>query len=456
MGAIEEGTVSGCLPSTMMFAVHYPGYPSSITRAIDALGGVDRIEKVRTSKSNKMELYFRPEDPYSHPASGQLYSCKNLLLKISRGNNNSFLNGDNMNQTKCAGSGANIIHSESVENELKKVDNASDSTKLVKNQVPGSMPSHISASIVAQVEEAYHFNGMADYQHVLAVHADVARQKRTWTDIETSSETGDLDDVDENLMILAPPLFSLKDIPENLVLLFRVAYYFGSGPFHRFWIKKGYDPRKDPESRILTIYQRIDFRIPPDLRIHCDASAGTKQRWDDICSFRVFPSKYHLYLQLCELSDDFIQEEITKPPKQTVCTPATGWFTSHTLHTLRLRIALRFLSVRPLPGAEEMLKSISDRFEKSKRIRYPVPNVKPSDEVSQIDEEAVGDDDKEAAVDDEEENEIEDDDAEEDLMLKMLELFGSFPLDAGDDVNLVDDMLLGRRFGLSFAALLVF
>ncbi|KAL2922453.1 General transcription factor 3C polypeptide 5 [Bienertia sinuspersici] len=33
-------------------------------------------------------------------------------------------------------------------------------------------------------------------------------------------------------------------------LLFRSAYYFGSGPFHRFWIRKGYDPRKDPESRL--------------------------------------------------------------------------------------------------------------------------------------------------------------------------------------------------------------
>jgi general transcription factor 3C polypeptide 5 (transcription factor C subunit 1) len=45
--------------------------------------------------------------------------------------------------------------------------------------------------------------------------------------------------------------------------LCRIAYYFSSGPFLRFWIKKGYDPRKDPDSRI---YQRIDYRVPHPLR----------------------------------------------------------------------------------------------------------------------------------------------------------------------------------------------
>ncbi|WVZ10089.1 hypothetical protein V8G54_014619 [Vigna mungo] len=33
-------------------------------------------------------------------------------------------------------------------------------------------------------------------------------------------------------------------------LLSRISYYFSSGPFLRFWIKKGYDPRKDPNSRM--------------------------------------------------------------------------------------------------------------------------------------------------------------------------------------------------------------
>lgn len=36
------------------------------------------------SKNYKLELHFRPEDPYSHPAFGALRPCNNFLLKISK------------------------------------------------------------------------------------------------------------------------------------------------------------------------------------------------------------------------------------------------------------------------------------------------------------------------------------------------------------------------------------
>lgn len=46
MGVIKEGTISGNFPSTEAFAVHYPGYPSSTTRAVETLGGSEGILKV--------------------------------------------------------------------------------------------------------------------------------------------------------------------------------------------------------------------------------------------------------------------------------------------------------------------------------------------------------------------------------------------------------------------------
>jgi general transcription factor 3C polypeptide 5 (transcription factor C subunit 1) len=95
--------------------------------------------QAHNSHSNKLELRFRPDDPYSHPAFGELRPCNNLLLKIS-----------------------------------KKMSNGDDG--------------HICADIVARVPEGYHFEGMADYQHVVAVHADAAKQrkkrKRQWGEIE--------------------------------------------------------------------------------------------------------------------------------------------------------------------------------------------------------------------------------------------------------------------------------
>lgn len=323
MSIIKDGTVSGNLPSAEAFAVHYPGYPSTASRAIETLGGTDSIIKARSSKTNKLELHFRPDDPYSHPAFGQLYPCNNLLLRISKKNSRSSQN--ELEETRMTGSSIS----------------ASQTVETPKDE---DFPCTLSADIVARVHEAYRFNGMADYQHVLPVHAEAARRKgKSWA--EVNGENGGLAEADEDtVMILVPPLFSPKDMPENLVLrqsmtasskkklegvvqhrwemdiepclaidfdikeipkivnwkryipegsdqwkwqmavsklfderpiwakaslcerlgdagltfgewmlkrlLFRSAYYFGNGPFHRFWIRKGYDPRKDPESRM--------------------------------------------------------------------------------------------------------------------------------------------------------------------------------------------------------------
>jgi general transcription factor 3C polypeptide 5 (transcription factor C subunit 1) len=48
MGEIESGTISGVLPSMEAFVVHYPGYPSSTTRAVETLGGIEGIVKAHT------------------------------------------------------------------------------------------------------------------------------------------------------------------------------------------------------------------------------------------------------------------------------------------------------------------------------------------------------------------------------------------------------------------------
>ncbi|KAL8464294.1 hypothetical protein ACS0TY_033988 [Phlomoides rotata] len=89
----------------------------------------------------------------------------------------------------------------------------------VNEQIHNGAEEQLSADIVARVSEAYHFDGMVDYQHVLAVHADSRRsKKRNLADLEP--QLGGLMDVDqEDLMIILPPLFSLKDRPEKLIFL---------------------------------------------------------------------------------------------------------------------------------------------------------------------------------------------------------------------------------------------
>lgn len=479
MGVIKDGTITGVLPNSKLFAVNYPGYPSSMERAMMTLGGAEGIAKVHQSPSNNLELRFRPEDPYSHPVFGELFPCNNFLLKISK------------HDTKGGPSETDAI------SHLKE--------------------DEIHADIVGRVSEAYYFNGMVDYQHVLAVHADVVRRKkRNWADVGPQFEKRGLIDADqEDLMILLPPLFSVKNIPENVVLkpsmdcntkkkqegaqqypemeiersfgidfgikdvpkkvkwetflqegtndwnyqmavcelfderpiwikqslsehlsnkglkigdntmkmlLFVAAYYFSNGPFLKFYIRRGYDPRKDSESRI---YQRIDFRVPPALRTYCDKgiASGSKHKWEDLCAFRVFPYKCQTSFQLYELADDYIQQEIKKPLTQPTCTLATGWFPTNILDTLRLCVSVRFLSVYPDPGAECLLKSTSLRLEKSKRKPVIKEHIVNEEEHQQLnrehaiteEKEMSNDEDDDGVVDDDVEDDMEDENADEDF-----------------------------------------
>ncbi|KAK3159086.1 hypothetical protein QOZ80_2AG0145540 [Eleusine coracana subsp. coracana] len=166
---ITDGTVSGTLPLTEAFAVHYPGYPSSPARADRTLGGLPTIGKVRSSgPSARLELRFRPDDPYFHPAFGESRASMGLVLRL-----------------------------------FKRTGEAAP-----------------RAEVVARVRTAYHFEGMADYQHVVPVHAEEAR-KRKRTDRQNSDENSSIDDLetdDAEYMMLVPPLFSLKDKPTKIAL----------------------------------------------------------------------------------------------------------------------------------------------------------------------------------------------------------------------------------------------
>ncbi|XP_078443748.1 uncharacterized protein LOC144713127 isoform X2 [Wolffia australiana] len=463
MALIENGSVSGVVPETECFVVHYPGYPSSISRAVETLGGLEEINKKRSFSARRieiksenrndvrLELRFRPEDPYCHPAFGDLRPCNGLILKISR------------KKRKKGG-----------QKEAKECELSVE-------------PAELSCCIVARVNSSYHFDGLADYQFVVPVHAARSRaEKRRREDVEPTVDNEDPIDMEhDELFMLVPKLFSTKDKPDEILLkasvgsttkhnqqllaaeeynwemgiapclklpfgikevpvsvnwednipknssewawqlavsqlfnerpiwprwsllerllddgvsvsynqlrrlLPRSGYYFSTGPFGQFWIRKGYDPRTDPESRF---YQRVEFRLrdllPSFGGLNASAkreggefggqilemkysgaytSQETKQRWKDICHFQIFPKK-SCTLQLFELDDDYIQGKIREAPWQTVCTHSTGWFSRATLELLSLHVKMKFLRIFPRKGAQKLLKTLRERFEKLKRL----------------------------------------------------------------------------------------
>ncbi|KAI3956452.1 hypothetical protein MKX01_016865, partial [Papaver californicum] len=357
MGVIKDEAISGVLPDSEGFVVHYPGYPSSITRATETLGGTEGILKARRSKSNSLELHFRPEDPHAHPAFAELGPYCSFLLKISKKKTSStFIDSESPSKSSTA----KVANLETVacNSKTASVGNTSNEAQSDETEVH----TNLFADIVARVPEAYYFKGMVDYQHVLAVHAEVSRRKkRQWADVEPKfemltlqfnmlaffrrfililiqSDTTDFyfffDPSDKNSywfsmirnyttrQISSLKGLGLHDSAMKLILAIKNIKIEIKHPFSptAHVSVKGYDPRKDPESRI---YQSIDFRLPPSIRNSADANTST-EKWRDLCAFRAFPWKCQTALQLCELEDDYIQQEIKKPLEQTTCSEGAG------------------------------------------------------------------------------------------------------------------------------------
>lgn len=123
--------------------------------------------QVRTEKSNKLELHFRPEDPYSHPAFGELQPCNNFLLKISKKkvkDIRDFKELDSIPKQASADSlhlNKNNLIPGSTETSEHSAQPGCDVSAPSNNkaQIRNEAHEHLSADIVARVSEEYHFNG---------------------------------------------------------------------------------------------------------------------------------------------------------------------------------------------------------------------------------------------------------------------------------------------------------
>ncbi|CAL5358509.1 unnamed protein product [Camellia sinensis] len=143
-----------------------------------------QMRKARSLQSNKLELHFRPEDPYSHPAFGELQPCNNFLLRITKkavrngqdaentGRVSTCLSEDeiHLNQKSCTESVKNDQHVDECQ-----IDSITAPTE-VKAQLPEEVQEDLSADIVARVSEACYFNDVAQ------------RKKRNWADMEPQFE----------------------------------------------------------------------------------------------------------------------------------------------------------------------------------------------------------------------------------------------------------------------------
>ncbi|CAB3230626.1 unnamed protein product [Arctia plantaginis] len=128
-----------------------------------------------------------------------------------------------------------------------------------------------------------------------------------------------------------------------------LALYHKTGPWRTMWVRFGYDPRKDPASRI---YQTLDFRLRhgqgirtlimsreepsarsteqprPSKRMHNPEPSTS----DDVVEANVFfrpdtvPTQRHILYQYCDVKIPEVQDILTEaPPPGYLCHEKRGW-----------------------------------------------------------------------------------------------------------------------------------
>ena len=64
--------------------IEYPGYIKDENQMLETLGGEETVAKTYSSPGRRLELSFRPVDPYCHAVCGDRYSTPNLLLRVKQ------------------------------------------------------------------------------------------------------------------------------------------------------------------------------------------------------------------------------------------------------------------------------------------------------------------------------------------------------------------------------------
>nr|XP_019584487.1 PREDICTED: general transcription factor 3C polypeptide 5 isoform X2 [Rhinolophus sinicus] len=293
-----------------MVCVEYPGMVRDVSKMLTTLGGEEGVSRIYADPSKRLELYFRPKDPYCHPVCANRFSTSSLLLRIRR------------------------------------------KTKWQKGALgPEARPEvSLDMEILGIVSTIYKFQGMSDFQY-LAVHTEAGRGHTSMYDKVLMLKPEKEAFFHQELpLYIPPPIFSRLDTPvdyfyrpetqhregynnppvsgENLIGLSRarrphnaifvnfeedevpvqpldaavqtwrrictnpldrklfnirpiwsrnavkanisvhpdklkvllpfMAYYMITGPWRSLWVRYGYDPRKNPDAKI---YQVLDFRI---------------------------------------------------------------------------------------------------------------------------------------------------------------------------------------------------
>ncbi|XP_058472508.1 general transcription factor 3C polypeptide 5 [Solea solea] len=293
------------LSDNRLVCVEYPAVVNSTTNMLETLGGEKVVSKTFAHPNRRLELRFRPQDPFCHPLCGNRFPSSNLLLKVRRrvrkkDPKDVEVHMDVMGviATTYKFQGMADFQYLAVHSDAGKHSSLYDKIILRKSEnqefFDQPMPHFLPPAIFSRLDTPVDYLYRPDVLQSLSAikKNNFISQNRTrrpnnaifvsFTDATVPSEcleaaklnwtrirVKDSDkEAEEQMrkMFESRPIWSRNAVrasinihPEKLKLLLPVfAYYMVTGPWRSLWVKLGYDPRKDRGSKK---YQMLDFRI---------------------------------------------------------------------------------------------------------------------------------------------------------------------------------------------------
>ncbi|XP_027134438.1 general transcription factor 3C polypeptide 5 [Larimichthys crocea] len=295
------------LRDSKLVCVEYPAVVSSVDKMLDTLGGEQGVSKTFAHPNRRLELRFRPQDPFCHSLCGNRFPSSNLLLRVRRRVRKKDPSDAEIHMDILGVIGTTYkfqgladfqclaVHSEGGKDTSlydKIILRKSENQEFFEQPMPYFLPPAIFSRLDSPVDYFYRTDSSqkslqlpTNKKNVIGLNRArrphnaifvsfcdptvptecLEAAKINWTRVCLKEHDKQAEEQLKQ-MFESRPIWSRNAVkaninihPDKLKLLLPVfAYYMVTGPWRSLWVRLGYDPRKSRESKK---YQMLDFRI---------------------------------------------------------------------------------------------------------------------------------------------------------------------------------------------------
>ncbi|XP_035684335.1 general transcription factor 3C polypeptide 5-like isoform X1 [Branchiostoma floridae] len=215
--------------------VEYPGRVKNVDKMLETLGGEENVSKAACDSSRRLDLRFRPGDPYCRPVYGDRFPTSSLLLRVTRRRRVRKNRTKGSDEDAAPGSSSTVTK-ETPAPSAVTMETPAPSTVTMETQAPSTSASTTSppeeervtynTEVLGIVDTTYRFQAMADFQYLPLHRTPDGRTVQLYDQLLLGGlEGGDFYQKDVPLFV-PPATFSRIDTPQN--------YHYKKDPTHNF------------------------------------------------------------------------------------------------------------------------------------------------------------------------------------------------------------------------------